>query len=116
MRHWILALMIALLPLRGWVGDAMAFSMLAQQHGSASVASMPCHDMAPMADSTPLDSKAHAPAAPQAHTVCDVCNGPALHAPAPVAAVMPPVLSVQAETSERFLSAWPERGAKPPIA
>jgi hypothetical protein len=24
MRHWLLALMIALLPLRGWVGDAMA--------------------------------------------------------------------------------------------
>lgn len=35
MRHLLLALMIALLPLRGWVGDAMATQMAAAhvQHG-----------------------------------------------------------------------------------
>lgn len=27
MRHWLLALMIVLLPLRGWMGDAMATDM-----------------------------------------------------------------------------------------
>lgn len=31
MRHLLLALLVALLPLRGWVGDAMATGMLAQQ-------------------------------------------------------------------------------------
>lgn len=31
MHRWLLILMIALLPLRGWVGEAMAGQMLAQQ-------------------------------------------------------------------------------------
>jgi len=31
MRHLLLALMIALLPVRGWVGNAMAIDMAAQQ-------------------------------------------------------------------------------------
>ena len=30
MRHFVFALMIVLLPLRGWMGDAMAYSMLGQ--------------------------------------------------------------------------------------
>lgn len=31
MRHLLIALMVVLLPLRGWVGDAMALDMAAQQ-------------------------------------------------------------------------------------
>jgi hypothetical protein len=31
LRFWLLVLMMALLPLRGWVGDAMAGQMLAQK-------------------------------------------------------------------------------------
>lgn len=34
MRHLVLALMIALLPLRGWVGDAMAMQMAMQMASS----------------------------------------------------------------------------------
>ncbi len=36
MRHFIFVLLIALLPLRGWMGDAMAVSMLAQSINAAS--------------------------------------------------------------------------------
>lgn len=35
MRHVLLALLVALLPLRGWVGDAMATGMLMQHIGAA---------------------------------------------------------------------------------
>ena len=38
MARWILVLMIALLPLRGWVGDAMAGEMLQKQVAGASIA------------------------------------------------------------------------------
>ena len=52
MRHLLVALMIVLLPLRGWMGDAMAISMMNLQPGGGAQAhamSMPnpVHDMAP---------------------------------------------------------------------
>ena len=40
MRHLIFALMIALLPLRGWVGDAMATQMAVHALQSASASSL----------------------------------------------------------------------------
>jgi len=68
MRRWLLILMVALLPLRGWVGDAMAAQMLGQQlaaiesvaesahreratgHFDSKDAAHDCHSAAPVAD------------------------------------------------------------------
>lgn len=53
MRHLLLALLVALLPLRGWVGDAMATGMLTEQLTAA-------HATAPnAADATGSESAAH---------------------------------------------------------
>lgn len=86
MYRWLLVLLIALLPLRGWVGDAMAGQMLeqrlatvaagAQAHGGAGA---PMHPMPPM-------HHAGAAAGPAMH---DDCAGHAI-APAGVAAAVPP--------------------------
>ena len=82
MRHWFLVLMIALLPLRGWVGDAMAMEMLAQPahagmvmdgHGADHADHHAAHD-------EQCDCSGHASAdqADHQHKACDVCNVPAL--------------------------------------
>ena len=59
MRHWLLALMIALLPIRGWMSDAMAVAMLAppahtmNQAGTPDAAPCPDHAMASDATASP---------------------------------------------------------------
>ncbi len=75
MRHVFLVLLIALLPVRGWVGNAMALDMAAQQAVAVSAASaMPadCPMHAAMAeqngDNSPQDSAgAHC-------SDCDTCQ------------------------------------------
>lgn len=68
MRPLLLALLVALLPLRGWVGDAMATGMLVQHIGMAQHA-------ANRSDAAPA---AH----PEAHTATPVadCHGQAASA------------------------------------
>lgn len=129
MRHWLLILMIALLPLRGWAGDAMALSMWATPDSHPAAA--PCHDAAtPMASvamdgdnhhATESETMAHGSdtgnSAP--HTTCnacDVCNGPAMTLALHSTSATPPVHAHVAPASERFASALPQRGSKPPIA
>ena len=128
MRHLLIALMIALLPVRGWVGDAMALSML--EHGraagttevavSAGMDHHPCpdHSAAPMdalaaADAEPADdhqNRAHA------HSACDVCNGPAMTVSSPGATTPPASHAVLAAHSEPFASTELRHGIKPPIS
>jgi hypothetical protein len=44
MRRWLLLLMIMLLPVRGWVGDAMAGQMLQQRtHAAMAAGAKPAH-------------------------------------------------------------------------
>lgn len=127
MRHWLLVLLIVLLPVRGWAGDAMAFSM-GDAPGSHPVAAA-CHDAAaPSAgDLTHPDTRHHAPAtdaAAQDHgagdhstcTACDICHGPAMALTAHSHRSSPPLHARTAPVSERFASALPQRGSKPPIA
>ncbi|MBT9550486.1 MAG: hypothetical protein IV088_06540 [Hydrogenophaga sp.] len=110
MRHWLLIFLIALLPLRGWASDAMAMSMPSTPDAAAHCAEHP-----PAADTS-----GHVDAAAdeqQTHTLCDVCNGPAMTAgphPGPAAAPLPQAL-VAPEHSD-FASAVLQRGHKPPIA
>ena len=114
MRHWFLVLMIALLPLRGWVGDAMAVEMLTQPahaamatdgHG-ADHGQCACDEHAASAE----DGGDHQ------HSACDVCNVPALAMALPALQAAPEVHRALARAAERFASSEAQRGIKPPIS
>ena len=112
MRHWLLILMMVLLPLRGWAGVAMGISMASP----ASVgAAAHCAEHPASADPNASDTKTADDQ--QTHSLCDVCNGPAMTAsrlhtqdPAP----LPQARMAPARVA--FISAVPQRGHKPPIA
>ena len=116
MRHWLLALMIALLPIRGWMSDAMAVAMLAppahtmNQAGSPDAAPCPDHAMASDTTASPDGGGEHA------HKSCDVCNGPAMALSAPALLALAPVLGLHVPPAEHFASSEPHRGIKPPIS
>lgn len=130
MRPLLLALLIVLLPLRGWMGDAMAAGMLAQQtyamqsiaetayttlasgtleHHSADAAA-PCADHA-AAPSSPGDGKpcSSCPA-------CDICHSVA-HAP-PMLIPLPTHIAGAPQPLPLLQPASAERtaGFKPPIS
>lgn len=121
-RVFLVALMIALLPLRGWVGDAMALSMAlghAGTHAPEQSQTSPwhCHDSVAVAND-PHEHAAHGPTDPGSHShlLCDLCNGPVLDAPRPwnLASDEPPQLSPP--FSERFASQVARRDVRPPIS
>ena len=133
MRHLLLALIIALLPLRAWVGDAMAVSMMGHTATSmvAAGAQPDCPDHAgevPLAlslsaghdlhGSTHGTAEAQQPDHPQdhQHSACDVCNGPAMALPTPAVPALAMAHGVLAPPAERFASTEPHRGIKPPIS
>jgi len=129
---WIV-LLLALLPLRGWVGDAMALSMLgagghaapaaliADAHRAAvdhtGHAGHPGHGpmtaMAPMADH---NGHGNDDAGANAHLLCEVCNGPVLNLSAPALAFTPVEHVRLAERALHFASLAPRQHTKPPIA
>jgi hypothetical protein len=120
MHRWLLVLMIALLPLRGWVGDAMAGEMLRHHVAAAAVQA----EQAPAADCMGH----HGVAAPAAagHTAsvdgdgptcasCQVCSAVALAftAPAQVSGYSQP----RPQTLERaHRNADRAQAFKPPIS
>ena len=109
MRRWFVILLIALLPWRAWAGDAMMLSLAAPADTAAH-----CADHPPQ----PADPTDHAAAEdPSPHAVCDVCNGPALAAPPPQPLGPEPLPQARRSTDpERFASALPRAGHKPPIS
>jgi hypothetical protein len=143
MRTLWIALLIALLPLRGWVGDAMAVTMAVSPHTAAAL--MVAGDC-PHAGSTHIGEHggqntgehsaqhaeehtgghdaghAHAPAdagehgAVSAHLLCDVCNGPVLGSAAPLTPGSPQEHGLHITRSEPFASLAPRHVVKPPIA
>ena len=124
MRHLLLALLIALLPIRGWVGDAMALAMLAPPAHSMGPAAMA--DAAPCPDhAAPASAALHGEATPDmqagadtdhSHSSCDVCNGPAMALPTPAVPALAMAHGVLAPPAERFASTEPHRGINPPIS
>jgi len=129
MRFWIVALMIALLPLRGWVGDAMALERLAHAPEAPAVVAALAHDCheaaAPEASSNAMhamhaDSHGQAAEPDQAshhsHLSCDLCNVPALHPPVPMLATDTAPHPLRVISREHFASVEPQRDRKPPIA
>lgn len=139
MRHLVLALMIALLPIRGWVGDVMATEM-ASSHSAVLDATKIIADhaqpvwaeghfdptsAAPEAVVAALDCAGHgggdspAPASGAHCEVCPACQAchtvalsPAADANAPALTPLPPPHSPVA----RFASADTAQGHKPPIS
>ncbi len=140
MRTLLLALMIALLPIRGWLGDAMAVEMV--RHSLPTVASLVsetsssgamaaeahCHgamgadsSMDAMADPTGSHDSSNDNGADHQGcgtcTACQVCHTVALGG-------MPPLIDTvhsapqapPAAHATRFASAEPAPGLKPPIS
>jgi hypothetical protein len=132
MRQLLLAVLIALLPLRAWVGDAMAVSMLVQPSAStAEQAACPDHaGGAPLSvaaqglhgahgmGALPADTSQHEHEHPQhhPHNVCDVCNGPALVVSLPIALQGSQAHTMLTLPTERFASVALQQGIKPPIS
>lgn len=131
MRRWLLLLMVALLPLRAWAGDAMAVSMWTPL-ATAELVAAPCHGGDMGRDSNEPAAMSHQGAQAQAMAdigaqtdeqsgnacaACDVCHGAAMmFAPLPDAQA-PMGLQRQAGLLfERFASADAQRSHKPPIA
>lgn len=127
MRHFLIALMIALLPVRGWVGEAMAFSMQANPASPAAHAGCPDHAPPPAsltaqpkpplfemvnlaADADTTDDGTHQ------HGACDICNGPAMTASATALLTLTAVHPQHASRIERFASSELSQGVKPPIS
>lgn len=128
MRHILLALMIAMLPVRGWVGDAMALSMLAHPVVAAAQvcaqANCPDHATAPaqngavaqaLAAEAPHDMSSQGDS-PHPHSACDVCNGPAMAANRHSAEPLPQKHRLLSPLAVRFASTVPRQGIKPPIS
>lgn len=134
MRALLLALMIALLPLRGWVGDAMAMNMMSEAlHTPANAIKSVATNTHPAAhgdhfEARHADCAEHPAPAPTSdaagshdgncasHAACQLCHSVALTpllptlAPAAVPAAAPP------RALAGFASAELPPGFKPPIA
>ena len=140
MRTLLLALMIALLPIRGWLGDAMAVemvrhalpasSMAAQEAFPASpalaAADAHCHEAMEAADSGMETMAHHDEGSSSDHgtdhqgcgtcTVCQVCHTVALGGTPLVDIVHGAPQAPPAAHAARFASAEPVLGLKPPIS
>lgn len=122
MRALVLILAIALLPLRGWVGDAMAVSLVAQNLAGVSATAL--------AEPAPAQAMPDCPMRAQASDAstgeglgscgnCDTCNlCLAVLATSEVAGTPPSWLpqALRAGPGERFASAEAMPGIKPPIS
>lgn len=118
MRHLLLALMIALLPIRGWMGDAMALAMLAApaqtMHHAASGM-----DHAMTGDATQgheHGADLQGSGGEHTHKSCEVCNGPAMALSVPSVPALPSQHGLLSPPAERFVSSEPHRSIKPPIS
>jgi hypothetical protein len=130
MRHLFLAFLIALLPLRGWVGDVMAAQMstaaLAQAEAmdrmmDAMDAAMVHHADCPDHTAMPQDAAADPDAgnSDDPHcthcTVCQLCHSPAMVVDLARLPIMATVVPPQTEPRV-YTDALRVPGFKPPIA
>jgi hypothetical protein len=125
MRHLLLALLIAVLPVRGWVGHAMAVDM-ASQHAALAQA-VAAGDLTPMPEDCPMHAQmADAAAEPaqasqagmlcQGCDTCQLCLAMASFTGAVVQAASWLPHAAPADGGSRFNSADQPSGIKPPIS
>lgn len=141
MRHFLLALLIALLPIRGWMGNAMALSTVGvatatqaaqamaddqewldcQEHSPAvhaaahATGDAPAEDVANAHHDTPHHT-ADADEPSHAHGACEVCNGPAMALGWPTGMTLPQSQAMARTPAVRFASTVLPQGVKPPIS
>ena len=119
MRVLTLVLLMLLLPLRAWAGDAMALSEL-RGHGPATVQVSAAadqhaghdHSAGHVAPVAAADADQDCPS----HVACDVCNGPVLSLPVWQAHGATVVHRPRVPSATDFASLVPQRHHKPPIA
>jgi uncharacterized protein involved in copper resistance len=126
MRRWLVLLMLVLLPLRGWVGEALAGEMIQQQLQQAAPAALHAMDHPNMAHAMDHDCAGHddhagpaqhgQPAAQGCGTCasCQVCSAFALAVPVTTVQCAdfghaPPLFD-----APRFASAERQAAFKPP--
>lgn len=120
MRLFLLTLMIALLPLRGWMGDAMTLERSVSEHDAMTVASVQdnCHQISQhgMHEAATTSDPAHAQDDGDSCTDCQICHSIAL------ATTLLSTPTLQARMPQPLVlnrlhaSADPAPGFKPPIA
>ena len=127
LRTPLMLALVAMLLLRVWVGDAMAMAVpeatapvehTAMSH-EASAPAMPCHEAAPAA----TDRSQHADPA-NAHdgthcgtcTLCQVCHSVAMTEAATARRAFALPQAAPQQAAQRFASAEPQPGLKPPIS
>ena len=135
MRRLAFVLLILLLPLRGWSGDAMAIQMVLQQ-GMAHAASGEPMQSAEHHDATAQAEHRHAAqaedagdctdlqstdsAARDSHcqtcTMCQACHSLAITMPASALPGAEPLNAVPSLAAQHFASADRAPGLKPPIS
>lgn len=121
MRHLFIAFLIALLPVRGWVGEAMALSMLTAPNGllatcpdhAAPPAAPTAEPMALVQASQQTDSAGEGS---HTHSTCDICNAPAMAAPAPVLPALSASLPRHTSPVQTLASSELQPSVKPPIS
>jgi len=115
-RVLLLLILVALLPLRGWAGDAMAIQMATQAHSSR---------LAAAADAPPAHAKCHemqaeptSPAQDHCETCasCQACFTVAITIPAMPSATQTLPHGLPQAASAQFTSAILALGHKPPIS
>ncbi len=125
MRHLVVALMIVLLPLRGWAGDAMATQMAT--HGASPAVSIEAgatrtHDMGAASDcaghqaSKQVDSPDTKSANGETCQACQACHTLALSSSTATDSVLFEAPSPPLVTAAQFTSADTALGQKPPIS
>ena len=125
MRCLVLALMIVLLPLRGWAGDAMATQMathMASTVVSSEAAADRTHEMSAATDcaghsaSKQADSSVSKSANGETCQACQACHTVALSSSTAIDSVLFEAPSLPLVTAAQFTSADTALGQKPPIA
>lgn len=128
MRLLVLAFMIALLPLRGWVGDAMAMERVSQglTGTQASAAPGDCHEAmashahagAPHEDhpSSVAQDSTHASSDCGGCTECQICHSVALAGPASLPPASTPATTAPQTQARLHASIARTPGFRPPIS
>lgn len=116
MRRWLLLLIVVLLPLRGWMGEAMAAEMLARHHAQppAAVPQSAAGDCAGHHDQAAGSQAADTHDA--ACAACQACSTLALAFGHPLVPATPYGAAPPVPVAVAFASAEPAPADKPPIS
>ncbi len=122
-------LIMSLLLIRSWAGDAMAIDMvnaahtpaaamvMADEDHAATDVVMPCHEMADGAVAhAKTDGSSHTADSCGTCTVCQLCHSTAMTALASPLPAFDPPQTVPRAALLVFSSAEPQQGFKPPIS